>query len=159
MTKEAVTTYTMQITQANSSKLLCIAYSIWLDFAHDVTTYYEKQDFDAYKQSLKKLQKVNQEIINMLSRENAVAQDVKTIHFFANRKIVDSILKKEPVELDRLIVMMEKLKLAFEEISKQDFDEPLMQNTQQVYAGLTYGRGTLNESMDPMGQSNRGYTV
>lgn len=159
MTKEAVTTYTMQITQANSSKLLCIAYSIWLDFAHDVLSYYEKQDFDAYKQSLKKLQKVNQEIINMLSRENAVAGDVKAIHFFANRKIVDSILKKEPVELDRLIVMMEKLKLAFEEISKQDFDEPLMQNTQQVYAGLTYGRGTLNESMDPMGQSNRGYTV
>ncbi len=159
MTKEAVSAYTMQISQANTSKLLCITYGIWLDFAGDSMKYYENEDYNNYKKTIKKLEKVNQEIIHMLNGNNVIARDVKAIHMFVHQKLVECILKKEPEELPRLIAMMEKLKAAFEEISKKDFDAPLMQNTQQVYAGLTYGRGTLNESMDPMGQTNRGFTV
>ena len=35
-------------------------------------------------------------------------------------------------------------------MAKQDFEGPIMQNTQQIYAGLTYGKGYFNESyMDP----------
>ena len=33
----------------------------------------------------------------------------------------------------------------------------VMGNAQEVYAGLTYGKGTLNEST--ISQSNRGFTV
>ena len=40
---------------------------------------------------------------------------------------------------------MEKLRKSFEEVAKQDTSGSVVQNSQKVYAGLTYGKGTLNE--------------
>ena len=40
---------------------------------------------------------------------------------------------------------MGKLCKAFEEVAKHDTSKSVVQNSQQVYAGLTYGKGTLNE--------------
>jgi flagellar protein FliS len=34
---------------------------------------------------------------------------------------------------------------------------PVMDNSQSVYAGLTYGRGSLNENL--VGNANRGFLV
>lgn len=157
MTKESVSSYTMQISQANASQLLCIAYSLWEEFADEAMEAFADKKMEEYKQQLKKLQRVNQEIITMLNHENPHAQNVIALHFFANRKIVESILKKEPVELMRVKAMVVKMHASFTEISKKDNDAPIMVNTQQVYAGLTYGKGMLNESADPMGQAGRGF--
>lgn len=157
MTKESVSSYTMQISQANASQLLCIAYSLWEEFADEAMQAFADGKSEEYKQLLKKLQRVNQEIITMLNHENLCARNVRALHFFANRKIVESMLKKEPVELERVKAMIVKLHAAFTEVSRKDTDAPIMANTQQVYAGLTYGKGTLNESADPMGQAGRGF--
>ena len=34
---------------------------------------------------------------------------------------------------------------------------PIMKNTHTVYAGLTYGKGYLNETYDPLSQQSRGF--
>ena len=54
--------------------------------------------------------------------------------------------------------LLSSLRESFEELSKQDTSGPAMSNTQSVYAGLTYGKGTLNESTS-FSSDNRGYTV
>ena len=43
----------------------------------------------------------------------------------------------------------------FTEAAKSDASAPLMQNVQKVYAGMTYGRSTLNENL--MNDNNRGF--
>ena len=53
--------------------------------------------------------------------------------------------------------MLKKLRKSFEDVAAQDDSEPLMSNTQDVYAGLTYGRGSLNENVNTV--PNRGFTV
>ena len=64
--------------------------------------------------------------------------------------------KLEPIENIKTIVL--KLEEAYKEAAKTDKSPAIMGNTQQVYAGLTYGRGTLNESMgNPL--ENRGFRV
>ena len=45
---------------------------------------------------------------------------------------------------------------SFEKLSEQDDSGPVMSNAQSVYAGLTYGKGTLNESTSSL-SDNRGY--
>ena len=60
---------------------------------------------------------------------------------------------------DAVREVMTKLKEAFEEVAKQDTSGPLMENTQQVYAGLTYGKGSLNEVLISGDEYNRGYRV
>lgn len=159
MTKESVSRYTMQIAQANASQLLCIAYSLWQEFAEDAMTAYQAGEIDEFKLQIKKLQRVNQEIISMLNHDNPCARDVMAFHFFANRKLAESLLKQKPVDVDRVKEMAAKLQMSFMELSKNDMDAPIMENTQQVYAGLTYGKGVLNESTDPLGKAGRGFLV
>lgn len=52
---------------------------------------------------------------------------------------------------------MESLHSAFEEVAKQDTSGAVMQNTQQVYAGLTYGKGKLNEVFMNGNERSRGF--
>ena len=54
---------------------------------------------------------------------------------------------------------IEKLRAGFEGIKGQDTSGPVMQNVQQVYAGLTYGKGTLNEAYLNPQDYNRGFNA
>ena len=45
---------------------------------------------------------------------------------------------------------------SYKELEKKDFSEPIMGNTQTVYAGLTYGKYSLNEDVSAVSM-NRGY--
>ena len=51
---------------------------------------------------------------------------------------------------------LKKLHEAYQKISEQDTSQPVMVNTQTVYAGLTYGKNTLTENLSDQG-SSRGF--
>lgn len=53
--------------------------------------------------------------------------------------------------------IFEALLPSFKEVAKQDDSEAVMKNVQTIYAGLTYGRGTLNETIDSGADANRGF--
>ena len=74
-------------------------------------------------------------------------------------KLIDSSVKRVPCELDRCQNMMDNLRTGFEKLHELDDEGPVMQNTHQVYAGLTYGKGTLNESLGGTDYSKRGFRV
>ena len=57
-----------------------------------------------------------------------------------------AVIKKDLEELAGAEVVLMNLYEAFLEAAKQDHSNPLMQNTQQVYAGITYGRNNLTET-------------
>ncbi len=54
--------------------------------------------------------------------------------------------------------IMHRLYTSFVEVAKQDKSAPLMKNTQQVYAGMTYARGAVNEDYMDV-DSHRGFFV
>lgn len=54
--------------------------------------------------------------------------------------------------------IMHRLYTSFVEVAKQDESAPLMKNTQQVYAGMTYARGAVNEDYMDV-DSHRGFFV
>ena len=58
---------------------------------------------------------------------------------------------------DEINKVMESLHSAFAEVAKQDTSGAVMQNTQQVYAGLTYGKGRLNEVFMNGNEQSRGF--
>jgi len=55
--------------------------------------------------------------------------------------------------------VLKKLLIGFEGVSKEDHSGPMMRNTQQLYAGLTYGKGKLNETYIDLNSRNRGFTA
>ena len=68
-------------------------------------------------------------------------------------------MKRSPQDLELVKGMLGQLRVAFEELHRLDTDGPVMKNTHQVYAGLTDGRGTLNESTLGVDYSNRGFKI
>ena len=56
------------------------------------------------------------------------------------------------------IKMLIELKESYEKIASQDTSSPVMENTQMVYAGLTYGKNSLNIDLSDQG-IDRGFRI
>lgn len=157
MTKEQINTYTMRISQANASGLTVIIYDMILDYIDEGMQNYENGDLEKFEASMQKAQAALQQLMSMSKMDSQVGLDVMALYLFVDKQILMSMVKREPVELPECRKCLEKLRASFLEISKKDNDPPLMEHVQQVYAGLTYGKGQLNESYDPLEDVNRGF--
>ena len=54
--------------------------------------------------------------------------------------------------------MIKELKESYEQIASQDTSAPLMENTQAVYTGFTYGKDSLNVNLTHQ-SVDRGFCV
>ena len=81
--------------------------------------------------------------------------ETQTLH----GKLVRSEVRRQPDELDRCVQMVDDLRVGFVHLHELDNEGAVMQNVHQVYAGLTYGKGTLNESIQGVNYEKRGYQV
>ena len=78
---------------------------------------------------------------------------------YVYEQLIFSVIRQKLVNGDTVKEVMGKLKEAFMQVAKEDKSEPVMENTQQIYAGLTYGKDSLNEVLLKGNESNRGYWV
>lgn len=159
MTKETIQDFTLRISQANTGGLVVILYDIILAYLKDALNAYEAGQMDDYVVNMKRAQKSHQELMKTLNMKESVADDIMTLYVFVNKKLIDAAIKRQPENIDVCIEILEKLKIGFVEVAKQDKEPPIMQNAHQVYSGLTYGKGNLNESLDLDGQMSRGFRV
>ena len=81
------------------------------------------------------------------------------LYEYVQRKLIASDVSGEPKDLDSVENVLKGLRKAFHEIADQDTSEGVMENAQQIYAGLTYGKGVLNEADVNPAASKRGYLV
>lgn len=157
MDKEKISNFTRRISQANHSELVVITLEIEIEYLKDAKLEFEKNNIDVFLSNLKKTQKFHLELMSSLKLDNTVSLDVYSLYLFVNKAIIQSIIKKQPIDLDASIKILSNLLVGFDGMAKKDLEPPIMKNTQQVYAGLTYGRGYLNETyVDPL-QINRGF--
>lgn len=156
MTKEQISTYTMRISQANTSALAVVLYDVILDTVSEGLQSYEKGQLADFEVAMQRAQAFLHELMSMSKMDTQTGCDVMSLYLFIDKQFLMSYVKREPVNLAKCIDFLKKLRSSFNEISKRDYDAPLMEHVQQVYAGLTYGKGYLNESRDPMQEQNRG---
>lgn len=157
MIKNRLQEFTVRITQANRSELIVIMYDIMkadISYAKEVLG---QGDDVQYRKECQHAQKILNELMAALDYHYAMAYDLLSLYSYMNKSIVAACMKKDSSILDDVDRILDKLKSAFEEVSKQDPTGPIMSNTQQVYAGLTYGKGTLNESAVGCYDANRGF--
>lgn len=157
MTSEQIKEYNLRVSHANASGLVLILFDIELDSLKEAVDAYNIGDSEKFSKSIAIALKANEELINIINPTNNVGRDVLSLYIFVNGKIISSRVKRMPVELEACISIMSNLRVGFESLADKDEDEPIMSNTQQVHAGLTYGKGYLNETMDV--SPNRGYTI
>ncbi len=74
-----------------------------------------------------------------------------------NKVLAAAVWRKEENDLGTAKSVINKLLSAYREVAKQDDSSPMMDNTQQIYAGLTYGKRQLNETCISADEGKRGY--
>ena len=78
------------------------------------------------------------------------------LYLYCKRELIGAAAKEEPDQISHAEMVFEKLHETYQKLEKMDADQPILTNTQTVYAGLTYGRNQINESVsDPV--VNRGF--
>jgi flagellar protein FliS len=157
MNKEEVKTFTARVTQASKSELVVILYEMVLTELKEARLAYETDDLAAFDKELKKAHKFVNELIVALDYHYTVSYDLLSLYLYVNKRIITAVIKKNPVSLDSAESVLNKLLIGFEGVSKADTSGPMMRNTQQLYAGLTYGKGKLNETYINPDNRSRGF--
>ena len=157
MTEEAIQGYSLRVTQANQSELTVITYEIILDYINDACAALDRLDIDSYILYNKKARQFLGELMAALNYDNPVSFNLIKIYEYAHRLLVEAEYSKKKSELTVVSELLSTLLEAFRQVAAKDNSTAVMMNTQQVYAGLTYSRGQLNETCIDPGAVSRGF--
>ena len=156
MEKEQITDFTRRIVQSNRSELTVINYEIIFAYLADAKTAHEKEQWDEFKNALRKAENSITELINTLNFSYEISKNLFQIYVFCKDELAVSMYKRSTEQIEDAERLLKKLYQGFLEAAKTDTSEPLMKNTQQVYAGYTYGKTDLVENYKELDKS-RGF--
>lgn len=157
MKQEKLNNYSVRITQANKTQLIVITYEIIEDSIASAKEAYEEEDFVIYKKELKRTQKLINELTGSLDFRYGLSRELLELYRFCGKCIIDAMYRNEKERLDTVQSIVSHLKTAFAEIAESDTSGSVMKNTQTVYAGLTYGKHSLNEVFIDGNEARRGF--
>ncbi|MBP3195445.1 MAG: flagellar protein FliS [Butyrivibrio sp.] len=147
MTQEKKQEYTRRITQANKTQMITILYEMVLDYladSLDAISLGKKQDAEKY---LSYAQGCIDELIHSVNLEVELGRMLHKIYIFSKKELTMAAISYSQHRIWRVEKNFKSLKDAYVELEKADNSAPTMGNTQTVYAGLTYGKYSLNEDV------------
>lgn len=156
MTDEKKQEFTLRISQANPSQLVVILYELFFFYIEEAETAYATDNKTGFVKELKKSHACLNELIASLNPEQELSQTLLKFYFYVSARIGAAIgsRRTEPLEDPKRLMMRHY------EIYKADaaFDTsaPVMDRTQTVYAGLTYGKKDLIVNRED-GSGGRGF--
>lgn len=158
MNKEKKQEFTARITNANRSQLVVILYDMIFTYIEDAEKFYADNKKEFCTEELKKARDCVKELISALDMQYEISSQLSKLYLFVNRSLTKCIFKYDEELIQSVKRIMDKLGEGFKEVAKQDDSPVLMANTQEIYAGLTYGKTSLNENLADEGAS-RGFFV
>ncbi len=147
MTKENKQIFTRRITQANRTQLVVIVYEMLLVYLEDAVNAHEAGEKQEFVRNLELARECIGQMRTSLNFEYELSKNLFAIYCFADRELANDIFGNKTDNLDVLKMIFTKLHDAYYTISKEDKSAPLMDNIQDVYAGFTYGKTDVNESL------------
>lgn len=165
MKKEDIQAFSYRITQANRTELVVITYDMAIRYIEDALA---ADDVSDYRDNLRMAKRVMDELVTALNMDYEISSQLFDVYMVIERYLIkagsgaskDDFKAADRVKLlESCVRMLGLLKDAFDKLAADDKSAPLMQNTQQVYAGLTYSSaGGARESYTSE-ITNRGYRV
>lgn len=149
--------FTRRLSQCNNGEMIVIMYDIVFAYMDEARASYAVNSYDGYKAAVKKSQGAIDTLIGALNFKYEIARDLHKLYVYAKNCLAKAIYQNRTDGIDEAEKILKRLYTSFCEAAKSDTSGPLMRNTQQVYAGMTYGRTTLNENY--FEDSHRGFFV
>lgn len=156
MTNEQIRDYTLKITNASPTGIIVIMYDLAADYIKEAEVCFASGDHEGARSGCTNAGRVLGDLITSLDFTYEISFPLYRIYEFISKEVSMAVIRNDAGTLEACRNMLTSLKESFEKLAAQDESGPAMSNAQPVYAGLTYGKGTLNESMTA---DNRGFTV
>ena len=158
MTDELKKEFTLKITRANATELVVILYDMVLVYIKEAGEFWDGNNKDEYVRILQKIRNCIGELMDSLNTEYEMARNMYSLYVFFLKELVKAERKENGISHIKAIKpMIESLRDAYKEVSSENKNGPIMQNTQTVYAGLTYGKKDVNVNLEQL--SNRGFRI
>lgn len=156
MNRDMISAFTLKIASSNGCGLISILYEIYEEYEKEALEQFEAGHVDQATAALSKCGEVVGHLQRDLNFDYKVSSNLYALYDYVKRCVARSIYRADSEGLLQAKEVMDELGEAFSQLAKEDTSAPIMQNTQQVLAGATYGRSSLNESI--MGdQLSRGF--
>lgn len=144
MTKEQINEFAMRISHTNRTGLVVIIYEIIDNYIDSALTALEHEDMETFLFNINKSRQFLNQLSSGLDFHYNLSYELMNLYMFANECLIQSEVKRQNVNLSMVQHIMNKLKLAFEQVSQKDESGTVMKNSQIVYEGLTYGKNARN---------------
>ena len=155
MTKEQKQGFTFRVTQANSTELVVILYEMLDCYVTDGRDMLKQGDRDGFRNAVRCAKGCVGELMNSLNLKYEPAPTLLSLYGYCIRRLTAATVRESTEPLEEVEKIIKPLMAAYRQIADQNTSGPVMNHSQTVYAGLTYGRNTLTENMTDQG-SNRG---
>ena len=157
MTKEQINEYTLRISQANRSQIVVILYDMAIQYIDDAKEAIKNGDHECLKICCGNAGRVVSDLIGALDDSYELAVALRQCYIYIQSQISMAVIKNSQEMLMIAEKMLKKLKESFEKVAQEDNTKPLMSNTESVYAGFTYGKRAVYDSLTT--EVSRGYKV
>ena len=117
---------------------------------------YQEEKWEEFKVALRKAQNSIGELMQTLDFSYDISRNLYRIYVFCKDSLAAAMYKRSLTEIENAEKMLRKLYQSFCKVAETDSSAPMMKNTQQVYAGYTYGKGDLVENCQELDKS-RGF--
>lgn len=156
MNKEQIAIYTRRIAASNRSELIVVLYDILDTYLQEAETAIVEQDWALAKESLRRASQVVEHLKSDLDFKYEIATQLYPLYDFAQRAIAKSIYTRRAQGIEEAQRVLRPLATVFAQVAQEDSSDPIMQNTQQIVAGYTYGKTNLTESTQDF-DTSRGF--
>ncbi len=149
MKADMVQAFQARIVTASQNDLVVINYEMLMAELDEAAELFDIGNLGPYFKSLEKATKMLNELSFSLDFEYEIAKELMSLYIFINKKLVEASQKKSVQPIFTAQDVLGSLLVGWKEATKQAAmgDSPMIQNGQQLYAGLTYGKGQLNETV------------
>ena len=152
MNQEMIRAYTARISQANRSQLTVILFDIMLDCFSSA----RKSAPGEARTYLRKSREFLNELMGSLDYQYPISFELMSLYMYSDKRIVKAMVEGDMDVLTVVEHIFTKLRSSFETISEEDHSQGVMANAETIYAGLTYGKDSLNEAV-MSGKGKRGF--
>lgn len=157
MEKERLQEFAARVSQANRSELVVVIYEAALASIAEGKKLLEKDEVAGARKEIERAEGMLTELLRSLDMQYSVSHYLRQLYIYARQELCHGIALRQPELFDHASNILEQLLPSFQEVAKQDTSEAVMQNAQQIYAGLTYGKDSLNETVGVGFDTNRGF--
>lgn len=131
------------VANATKGELLCITYELFLEKVKLAQQSTEEESEKAVQRAI--------DIIQMLAGDLdfniEISKELFRVYVYVQGLLIQSKASRaKAMKLEEAYGLMEKIYLGFKEaVKKEEVGGPSIQNAEVIYAGMTYGKSSLNE--------------